>query len=317
MIQHKYMKEQDIIMGQFGEFLGRKYLENNLFGRGADALSTAATKAQADGSAYKSNILDKPNVRLDLAGLYKGGMNGTTVIARAKFAEDDWRVRISVPGPAFYNEPGYSGIMQPLIETNGMIFPYTPMIMLSHSASYAAAQPTHSNYAQHFYGGSSVDMFTIAGEFTAQNQTEARYVLAVLTFLKSATKMFWGQDQNAGTPPPVLRLNGYGDHVFNNVPVVLTNFTFELGADVDYINANVSTSQSVTALSKDNSGRSPDALITRNQISISPTRVPTKTNVSMSLQPLYSRQQMREFGLKDFASGKLIGDQKSGKGGFA
>lgn len=284
-----------------------------IYGAIKNKTNRVVKKAYDDGSKYASNILDKPNVRRAMAGLPKGGSTSSTLPTPtiAKFVDEDWRVRISVPAQGvFYNDPTNT-ILAPLRETNGMIFPYTPMIMMSHQASYAASQPTHSNYAQFFYGNSTVDIITITGEFTAQNQEDARYVLAVLTFLRSATKMFWGNDDSlAGTPPPVLRLNGYGDHIFNNVPVVLSNFTFELGADIDYINANIYQNSKLPPPPPNtpNSGQYAD--------SVHPTRVPTKTAVSISLQPLYSRTQMKEFGLKEFASGKIWGDQSTGKGGF-
>ena len=51
--------------------------------------------------------------------------------------------------------------------------------------------------------------------------------------------MFYGQSEDQGNPPPVCRLNGYGKHVFNNVPVLITNFTTDMPADVDYIECNV------------------------------------------------------------------------------
>ena len=32
-----------------------------------------------------------------------------------------------------------------------------------------------------------------------------------------------------------VKLNGYGDYVFNNVPVVITTFTVDMPSEVDYI----------------------------------------------------------------------------------
>jgi hypothetical protein len=51
--------------------------------------------------------------------------------------------------------------------------------------------------------------------------------------------MFYGQDENPnrGTPPPLLYLSGFGQYQFDNHPVVLTNFSYSLPVDVDYINA--------------------------------------------------------------------------------
>ena len=98
----------------------------------------------------------------------------------------------------------------PLIDTNGILFPYTPTISVSHTAQYTGAHPPHSNYVQHSYNASSVDAINIDGYFTANNSDEARYVFAVLHFLRSSYKMFFGADAIRGTPPPVLRLSGYG-----------------------------------------------------------------------------------------------------------
>ena len=47
--------------------------------------------------------------------------------------------------------------------------------------------------------------------------------------------MAYGKTFNAGTPPPIVLLNGYGDYVFKNVPVVIINFSVDLPTDVDYI----------------------------------------------------------------------------------
>jgi hypothetical protein len=152
----------------------------------------------------------------------------------------DWRFRITLaPGAKYlYNAPGNAGILEPL-RGRGVIFPYTPSVSVAYSAAYESLQPTHSNYKIHQYQGSSVDTVTVTGEFTAQDVTEANYMLAVIHFLRSSTKMFYGQDTSprAGTPPPLLYLSGFGQFQFDNHPVVLQNFTYSLPTDVDYINA--------------------------------------------------------------------------------
>ena len=78
----------------------------------------------------------------------------------------------------------------PLIDTNGILFPYTPTISVSHTAQYTGAHPPHSNYVQHSYNASSVDAINIDGYFTANNSDEARYVFAVLHFYEVHTKCF-------------------------------------------------------------------------------------------------------------------------------
>ena len=51
--------------------------------------------------------------------------------------------------------------------------------------------------------------------------------------------MFTGSDPKAGNPPPIIFLNGYGNYVFKNVPVVVTSFSTTLSNDTDYIGVPV------------------------------------------------------------------------------
>jgi len=72
-----------------------------------------------------------------------------------------------------------------------------------------------------------------------ETQYDAAYWLGVVHFLRSVTKMFSGESSPAGNPPPILSLNGYGEYVFKNVPVVVTNFQVSLDAGSDYISYNI------------------------------------------------------------------------------
>jgi len=143
----------------------------------------------------------------------------------------DWRVRLSIP-PNF-NLPGPLGTK--LAATNGMTFPYTPQIILSHSAQYGQLRPTHSNYPFPVYQSSAVDNITIVGDFLIENTDEAQYWIAAIHYLRAVTKMAYGETSNQGSPPPVVRLNGYGDFVLKNVPVVVTQFNVDMPTDVDYL----------------------------------------------------------------------------------
>jgi hypothetical protein len=189
----------------------------------------------------------------------------------------DWRVRISLPpGGAFSS----SSILAPLKETqSAMVFPYTPQVFITHSANYNALQPTHSNYPFHIYTSSQVDQFTITGEFTVENSKEAEYWIAAVHFLKSVTKMAYGDSSNKGSPPPVVKLNGYGDYVFNNVPVIIQNFNVTLPSDVDYIPAGVGFNGSYA---------------------------PTRSEISVALMPQYSRDKVNKFSLDKFVNGGYI-----------
>lgn len=132
-----------------------------------------------------------------------------------------------------------NNILQPLIETKGVVFPYTPDVTFGGSANYSSWHFTHSNYQQFQYQNSQPSEIQITGTFTAQSNQEARYMLAALTFLRAATMIDFGnaavQRENAGTPPPVLRFNYLGQQMFKNVPVVVQNYSYILERDVDYV----------------------------------------------------------------------------------
>jgi hypothetical protein len=160
----------------------------------------------------------------------------------------DWRVRLSLAPSAtyLYKDTGIndSDILYPLKGTNGVIFPYLPQINVAYKANYSAADIVHTNYKNWFYTHSSVDEISITADFTAQDNIEAKYMLAVIHFFKSVTKMFYGQDSNprGGTPPPLCYLTGLGAFQFNNNPMVISNFAYNLPNDVDYIRTDTSNS---------------------------------------------------------------------------
>jgi len=244
-------------------------------------------------------LLGTAGRRLAGAGLFPGGAStpssGSTV-AQARFREGtDDRARLSLSpqsGNILYRDPT-NALLNPLVETNGVVFPYTPTINTAYTANYTPLNPTHSNYAQHSYSFSQVDQMSVVGQFTANTPYEAAYLLAVINFMRSAVKMFFGEDELRGTPPPVLRFSAYGPNMFNSVPVVITNFTQDFEPSVDYIDAPVqSTSSGIVNVS----------------------RVPTSMMVNVTLLPIISRSQQRGFSLDKYARGELIGN-KNGIGG--
>lgn len=159
--------------------------------------------------------------------------------------QEDWRLRLSLAPTAsyLYKDPKckQGHLLWPLVTTGGVIFPYTPQIQMSYKANYDPSDIAHTNYKQYFYRNSSVEEISINADFTAQDTTEALYLLAVIHFFRSVTKMFYGQDPLAGTPPPLCYLSGLGRYQFNNHPVVITNFAYNLPNDVDYIRAGSTT----------------------------------------------------------------------------
>lgn len=265
------------------------------------------------------------------------GQQSVRALRNNKAQSSDWRVRLRLaPNSTYLYNDGQPGILQPLKLTDGVIFPYTPSIDTAYKANYDAYDLTHSNYRGYFYKGSYVDAVNVRAQFTAQDSKEADYLLAVIHFFRSVTKMFYGQDQQRGSPPPLVYLNGYGDYQFSEHPCVVSQFNYTLPPDVDYIRAQNSLSVNTNQLNNRlrnpiannplaysvnrllNSSLVQGALFPRptlpgsgNLGNSSPTYVPTKMEISITLYPIQSRSQIsNNFSVKGFANGNLL------KGGF-
>ena len=257
----------------------------------------------------------------------------------------DWRVRLSLaPGSSYLYNAENPGILAPLQATGGVIFPYTPQINTNYTANYNRYDLTHSNYKGYFYQNSYVDEIQITADFTAQDTVEAQYMLAVIHFFRSATKMFYGggngePDKHIGAPPPMTYLTGLGDFQFSGHPCLVSNFMYNLPNDVDYIRAgtpNINPASTNTGDRKpkqdtpnplaevagallggsrkrlSTSGLGPVSAFTPGDLTqgtdeSNPTYVPTKMQIQLTLLPINSRQRIsQEFSLRDFATGSLL-----------
>jgi hypothetical protein len=234
---------------------------------------------------------DKGTVSIENVGIITGRVKGnfppgaeagaSTSVSTAKFASrgstDDWRVRISFPNSSVFTS---STVLRPLLATDGLVFPYTPTVNIGHSANYTLMEPMHNNYPFLSYQNSKVDEIQIQGDFIVEDAKQATYWVATVHFLRSLTKMSYGDTSNTGSPPPVVKLSGYGPHVFNNTPIVIKSFQVQLMPDVDYMSCEV------------------DSMI---------NRVPVKSTVSVTAALAYSREQVRRFSLDDFVKGNTVG----------
>lgn len=296
---------------------------DNIAGLSLDQVAAAAPTAAA-AEAYAGKLLAQR--QQVLAAQSKEVNNG------------DWRLRLSLaPGADYLYNATPSGILQPLKNTSGVIFPYTPRISTSYNANYTPTDLTHSNYKNYFYQNSNVGEITIEAKFTAQDTNEAQYLLAVIHFFRSITRMFYGQDAQRGAPPPLVFLTGYGEYQFNQHPCVVSNFSYTMPDNVDYIRARSININGANLLSRrtrqsvptdpisgaiqrianlfSSQGISPGAIINRPAPPTlgqnNPTYVPTSVDLTIRLLPMQSRSQVsQQFSLKGFANGDLI------RGGF-
>lgn len=288
--------------------------------------SFASQVGQAAGSSALGSVgLSQASNRLNVAQMfnYSDRTSGPNPQVIYPNAQTDWRVRLSLaPNSDYFYKDANNSLLSPLIsETGGgsssgvgsailgalnqatrgrvgVIFPYTPTITVNHVANYTAQKLTHSNYTNYFYDSSEVTAIAIQGEFTVQNINEGQYLMAAIHFFRSASKMFFGNDQGstaAGTPPPILYLNGYGQYYLPNVPCVVTSFQHTMPADVDYMDI---PEPAVTSR-----GYNPQFQNYR----LNSTRMPTASTMTVTVQPVYSRlSQSQGFSLYDFARGALI-----------
>ena len=259
-------------------------------------------KAFLDGTGM-GKFLRSKNIPVD--GM--PGLDGIKANASATFrksVEQDWRVKLSIPNiEPFKTAP----MLANLQKTGGLVFPYTPTIIVAHSANYNTMAPTHTNYPYFAYQNSQVDQLVITGDFFVQNGIEAQYWVSALHYLRSMTKMFYGGEaETLGAPPPVVHLSGYGDYIFNKVPVIITQFTIDLPQDVDYIATG--HPQGVNEVPPNHPEAKQAATDKRaNNIGWAPAQ----SLITVTVQPIYSRREVEKFSLNKYVKGGYVGD-----GGF-
>lgn len=164
--------------------------------------------------------------------------------------QDATNRRVSLgPRPAAVARVLGTGLLTPLKGTgNAMMFPYTPTVSYSQAVNYENMAPVHANQDFYVYSRTPAPDITVDGDFTVQNQQEGQYAMACIHFLRTMSKMNFGQtDPNAGTPPPILLFNAYGPFIFNNVPVIVKSFNFSMPNDVDYVQVGLNSASSTSS----------------------------------------------------------------------
>jgi len=204
----------------------------------------------------------------------------------------DLRVKISMPidSPYILYKDTSNKLLSPIFATSGFVFPIQPQISISHGAEYQSMNPVHSNFTFYSYTNSAMKPISLTGEFLIRTQTDARYVMAGIHFLRSLTKSFTGLDGTlAGAPPMVARLTGLGFSGFDNIPVVITDVNVQYPDSVDYITVvDVIGGQSVELY-----------------------KMPINFTIVVSMNPVFSRAFVSNlFGVKKYANAecRLLGN---------
>lgn len=288
-------------------------------------------KLQQDIANLQAELPPLPNIEEEVV-TFAAQQDATAFEAKA-----DWRVRLSLsPDANYLYRADNPGILSPLAATDGVVFPYTPTISLNYVANYDPTTLVHSNYKVYQYSSSSVEQVSIACEFTAQDVYEANYLLAVIHFFRSMTKMFYGQDEDPrrGTPPPLCYMFGMGNYQFSAHPLAITGFTYNLPNNVDYIKTVGETFTGIpqpsgklgTAVNRllgtgvAVGGKKPKATLNNPPNSTGEaTWVPTQIQIQITCLPIQTRNMVSNvFSLKEYATGSLLNGTRSGAtgGGF-
>lgn len=192
-----------------------------------------------------------------------------------------------------------SNILFPLWSTRGVLFPYTPSVSTGNVADYDPSAFIHTNYGYNAYIRSYPKPISMSAIFTAQTTEEALYLLAVLHFFRSVTKMYFGINpyNKAGTPPPTLVFNYLGEYQFNNVPVIVKSVDYTYEPNVDYVPVNTSGY----------GGRGSTTVMLPPGSSDGYSYVPTHMTINIEMDTQYVPITMRnEFDLDKFRTGGLI-----------
>lgn len=200
----------------------------------------------------------------------------------------DYRAMLKVP-ESYITQYAHG----PLFGFNGILFPYTPSISYDMTAAYSNMNVMHSNYSVNFYKHSAVGNITLNAKFTVNSDVDAVYYMSTMHLLRALTKMRYGDDTNAGAPPPVCRLSAYGDFMLKNVPVVVASVRTEYSDNVDYY----ATGNDATALSQ--------------ELKFGTNFIPTVSSISLTLIPMYSREEQSKFSVDNY-----IKDSELKKSGY-
>lgn len=255
---------------------------------------TSGEEASAKAAGFRAQAfasLDASISRLEAANLAANAEPVNPAPTKTRFKDSngydegsDQRVKIRVP-PKYLTRFTQGASGSPLNKVGGILFPYTPSVSYGVNSTYTAQSPTHSNFTQNFYKNSAIDNISINGKFTVQTAEDADILLCTIHLLKSLTRMRAGGagfgDTDSGAPPPVCRLDAFGDMLLKNVPVVISTFKFDFPDSINYFRYK----------SKD----------------LGMNSVPTVSTISITCIPMYSRREIQEFNMTGYVSGKFQG----------
>ena len=145
------------------------------------------------------------------------------------------RATLTTGSPNYYSGNGNPAAI--LSQHRGIMFPNQPNITYNQTVTYSQYNLVQTNYTFNAYGGTPSPILQLTAQFSQTTEEEHSYLQGVIHFLRSVTKMYYGQNESAnpraGTPPPVLRFSAFGSNMFFNLPVVVGSFSMAFDENVD------------------------------------------------------------------------------------
>ncbi|MAZ56863.1 hypothetical protein CL653_03660 [bacterium] len=118
--------------------------------------------------------------------------------------------------------------LYPLIETDGVVFPFTPTVVEQVQINYDKQEFTHSNEGYMTYNNTSNRQIAISNiVFPCDTEENGKYALAVIHFFRTYSFMDFGAD-STGKPPSPMWFYGFGSMLYNKVPVLMAGTDFTL-----------------------------------------------------------------------------------------
>lgn len=151
-------------------------------------------------------------------------------------AQSGSSVITSLLNPSGSTQIDPSGPLGPILQTGGLVFPYTPTISETLGIKYDSTEIIHSNEA--YYAYRSTDNVRIELTnciWTCDTLQNAQYALAALHFFRSYSMMDFGKGRT-GKPPSPMWFSAYGQYAFQNVPCLLERVSSHTWpADIDMV----------------------------------------------------------------------------------
>ncbi len=184
----------------------------------------------------------------------------------------------------------------PTFITSGLLFPFSVGISEQASPKYESVNISQANESfMNFSGKDNVNIGLSGCTWVCDTFENATYALSALHFLRSYSLMDFGR-KRTGRPPSPMWFSAYGNFMYDRIPVLMRNASWNFPADIDYVGIpQPGTSQwNNRELSYDRN--------TGDRY----TWMPIKFTAEISLTVQHSPKYWTDFNLEDVFSGKLL-----------